>query len=125
MRRIYLRRAVLALLILAGGSVGLVLGVLQLPTFGGRVTAARLERVRRNPQWRDGKFVNVVPQSGYSFADMKLMFTEQFFGKEQREPASPIPVVPVAAESLAAAPSPDGLRAFWAGHSTTYIEIDG
>jgi len=55
-----------------------VLGVLQLPTFGGRVTGARLARVRANPLYRDGKFVNVLPQSGYSFADIKLIVTEQF-----------------------------------------------
>ena len=102
-----------------------MLGVLQLPTFGGRVTGARLARARANPQYRDGKFVNVVPQSGYSFADIKLMFTEQFFGTEQRVPLTPIPVLPVSAESLAASPPANGLRAFWVGHSTAYIEIDG
>ena len=99
--------------------------MLTLPTFGGRVTGARLERAGANPLYRDGKFVNVVPPAGYSFGDMKLMFTEQFFGKEQRVPASPIPVLPVPAESLETAPPASRLRAFWAGHSTAYIEIDG
>src|SRR5688572_11919704 len=120
-----LRRALLGMLIVAGAFTGLALAVLTLPTFGGRVTGARLLRVRANPRYQDGKFVNVVPPAGYSFAEMKLMFTEQFFGTQQRIPATPIPVLPVIAESLAASPSDSTLRAFWIGHSTAYIEIDG
>ena len=119
------RRVWLGLLVLIGGFIGLGLGVITLPTFGGRVTGARLARVRANPQYRDGQFVNVVPPAGYSMADMKLMFTEQFFGTQQRTPPSPVPVLPVSPASLATAPSADGLRAFWVGHSTAYIEIDG
>ena len=48
----------------------------------------------------------------------------QFFGHELREPPSAIPVLPVTAASLQSAPNP-GLRAFWIGHASLYVEIDG
>ena len=120
-----LRRALLGMFIVAGAFTGSVFAVLTLPTFGGRVVGERLDRVRANPHYRDGQFVNVVLPAGYTFAEMKLMFTEQFFGKQQRIPPVPIPVLPVNAQSLATAPSDSALRAFWVGHSTAYIEIDG
>lgn len=112
-------------MLLAVGLIGIGLGVLTLPPFGGRVSGARLELVRASPHYRDGRFVNVMPPAGYSAGDMKLMFTEQFFGTQERTPAVPIPVVPVTAGSLPETPSDPGLRSFWAGHSTAYIEIDG
>lgn len=119
------RRIFFGLLLTTGAVVGTVLGALTLPPFGGRVTGARLERVRANPYYKDGKFVNPVPPAGYSLGDMRTLFVGQFFGKETRRPPSPIPVLNVSAESLAPAPSPSGLRAFWVGHATAYIEIDG
>jgi len=39
-------------------------------------------------------------------------------------PPAPIPVVRLAAASLQGAPNP-GLRAFWIGHASMYVELDG
>src|SRR5207237_1680753 len=49
----------------------------------------------------------------------------QSSGNEVREPPAPLPVVKVDKAALAAPPAPLGLRAFWIGHASTYVEIDG
>jgi len=97
--------------------------ILSLPQFGGRLEGERLARARNNPQYRDGKFVNVVPQASYRPGDVWAMFAGQFLGNEVRSPPAPIPVQAVAPETLTTASS--GLRAFWIGHASVYIEIDG
>lgn len=48
----------------------------------------------------------------------------QLFGREQRVPPAPVPIVPLTAADFAHAPS-SGLRATWLGHSTVLLEIDG
>jgi len=42
-----------------------------------------------------------------------------------RVPPGALPVVPVTAASLATPPPNPGLRAFWIGHASLYVEIDG
>ena len=98
--------------------------VLSLPPFGGKVTGARLERVRANPQFENGEFVNVQRQTPYSFNSLRTFVVGQMLGDEVRVPPSPIPVVPVDPASLASPPAP-GLRAFWIGHASVYVEVDG
>ena len=52
------------------------------------------------------------------------MVRHQLFGKEQRVPPGPLPVVMHSAADYAAAPA-TGLRATWIGHASTLLEIDG
>jgi L-ascorbate metabolism protein UlaG (beta-lactamase superfamily) len=40
-------------------------------------------------------------------------------------PPAPVPVLAVDKAALAATPPASGLRAFWIGHASTYVEIDG
>jgi L-ascorbate metabolism protein UlaG (beta-lactamase superfamily) len=96
--------------------------VLSRPPFGGELSGERLARARANPLYRDGAFVNPLPPASYTWDDVKNLFKGQFFGDEVREPPGQIPVVAVAPASLQGAP---GLRAFWIGHASVYIEIDG
>src|SRR5688572_22450767 len=63
-----------------------------LVSFGGRPQGARLERVRRSPQFKDGRFQNAQP-APLTTASNREMLRRQFFGDEQREPLQPIPVV--------------------------------
>ena len=49
----------------------------------------------------------------------------QFSGDEVRVPPSPLPVLAVDPTALAAAPAASGLRAFWIGHASVYVELDG
>ena len=37
--------------------------VLSLPQFGAPMSGARLERAKANPQYRDGRFVNLQPEA--------------------------------------------------------------
>jgi L-ascorbate metabolism protein UlaG (beta-lactamase superfamily) len=109
----------LALLLAAAGWM-----VLSLPQFGAPMEGARLQRAMANPQYRDGRFVNLEPEapSTTSLIDYTM---RQLSGEEVREPPAPVPVLAVDKTALAASPSARGLRAFWIGHASTYVEIDG
>jgi L-ascorbate metabolism protein UlaG (beta-lactamase superfamily) len=48
----------------------------------------------------------------------------QLFGKEQRTPPAPIPIVSLTRADFQE-PSASGLRVTWLGHSTVLLEIDG
>ena len=100
-------------------------GILSLPPFGGKASGERLARMRANPHFHDGSFVNDLPPAGYRFADVRALFVGQFFGDEERVPSTPIPIVVVAPDALKAAPPSPGLRAFWIGHASVYVELDG
>jgi L-ascorbate metabolism protein UlaG (beta-lactamase superfamily) len=111
---------VLALIVFAGGAI-----VLSLPQFGGKLEGARLQRAQANPQFRDGRFVNLQPEAPSSVFALGDYAVRQFQGNEVREPPRPLPVLAVDKQALAAAPPARGLRAFWIGHASSYVEIDG
>ena len=94
---------------------------LSLPPFGGRLVGERLVRAQVDPKYRDGAFVNPQPPAPYTWDYLRQIITGQFAGDEVRMPPAPLPALRPA---LAATPAP-GLRAFWIGHASVYIEIDG
>ncbi len=110
---------VLAALAAAGGS-----WVLSQPQFGAPMTGARLARAMANPQYHGGRFINLEPEapSDTSLIDYTM---RQMSGNEVRVPPKPVPVMAVDKAALAAAPPASGLRAFWIGHASTYVEVDG
>ena len=122
--RIRLRRWVLVLAVVLVALVALGLFALSLPPFGGKVEGARLERARANPQFENGAFVNVQRDTPSGLAGLASYMVRQFQGDEVRIPPAPIPVVAVDPVRLAAPVAP-GLRAFWIGHASAYVEIDG
>lgn len=69
--------------------------------------------------------MNVLPPAPYRLADVWPLVSGQFFGDEQRVPPSSIPIIPVDAAALRGELPPEGLRAFWIGHGSIYLEIDG
>ncbi|WP_367136267.1 MBL fold metallo-hydrolase [Saccharothrix sp. HUAS TT1] len=75
------------------------------------------ERVRRSPQWREGKFHNAVrtrtapPDAG--------MVREMVFGKQQRRPVGEVPLVAATPGAV------DGLHITWYGHASALVEVDG
>ena len=92
--------------------------VFQLPQFGGKFEGARLERMRRSPQFIDGRFQNTPPQN----EDAALWRTIQLYRQGQvREPRFEIPVITPTLKT----PVEPGLRAIWFGHSSVLVEIDG
>ena len=122
-RRILRGVAVLAALAAVLAAAGC--GVLSQPQFGAPMTGARLERAKANPQYRDGRFVNLQPETPTSFGAIVGYIVRQFSGDEVRVPPAPLPVLAVDKAALAAAPPASGLRAFWIGHASVYVEIDG
>jgi L-ascorbate metabolism protein UlaG (beta-lactamase superfamily) len=73
-------------------------------------------------QQEGGRFVNKEPKENFS-PSMKTMLNERFFGKAQRVPPAPLPLMdPRQAWS---APAEDGLRVTWLGHSTLLLEVEG
>jgi len=76
----------------------------------------------RSPQWRDGKFRNVLERVD---GPIWRAFGKFFFGgSKHRRPTAPIPVERRVAADYASPPA-SGLRVTWLGHSTTLLEIEG
>ena len=95
--------------------------VLRLPPFGGRFEGPRLARMQSSPQWHGGRFENSPPQD----RRLQLLRSWQLYRQGQRrEPRFEVPVVPVDTRRLQSPPEP-GLRAWWLGHATVLLEIDG
>jgi L-ascorbate metabolism protein UlaG (beta-lactamase superfamily) len=83
-------------------------------------TGERGARVRRSPQFRDGKFRNSVPSSTMPGEPVKV-FRELLRRQPDRHPTGPIPIV-----TGISGPAPStGLHLTWYGHATTLIEIEG
>lgn len=107
--------------VLAGGWV---LRALQGTPASLGATPAEIHPVaRRSPHYREGVFVNLEPADTISMdaEARRMLVRELFLGRDKGRPGAPIPVVapaPVTAEAA-------GLAAYWHGHSTTVVEVDG
>jgi L-ascorbate metabolism protein UlaG (beta-lactamase superfamily) len=95
--------------------------VFQLPAFGGRADGARLARMQTSPQFIAGRFENTPPQQTDSSILRTLRLYRQGF---VRTPTFAIPVLALSPDRLRVA-APPGLRAWWFGHATVLVEIDG
>ncbi|MFJ4713430.1 MBL fold metallo-hydrolase [Streptomyces sp. NPDC088785] len=99
---------------------------LQPAAFGAEPAGARLERIRRSPNFADGSFRN--PEGARTRPDGSMIeFAKVYFRKEERVLRAPAGTVPVHPTTLAdlAKPSASGLRVTWMGHSSVLAEIDG
>ncbi|WP_052422493.1 MBL fold metallo-hydrolase [Nonomuraea candida] len=83
----------------------------------------RASRIRRSPQFRNGSFVNTMPEptSGPIGAPPVGMLAELAKDKNQRHPAGPVPLRIPPSDT----PPADGVRAIWYGHASTMVEIEG
>lgn len=118
-RRFALASLAIALVV----AIVLVRSTEWLASFGGKLEGGRLERARRSPHYADGAFRNLVA-SDVTKGSVPDMLRRQLFGKEQRSPVRPVPIVGRTAADYAAPPA-SGLRATWIGWSTVLVEIDG
>ena len=95
--------------------------VVRLPVFGGEASGASLARMQQSKQFHGGRPENTPPYIS-DFSIMREL--NAYFGKELREPTFKIPVVAMSAQNLGATVAP-GLRAWWLGHASVLVEIDG
>lgn len=95
--------------------------VFRMPVFGASSAAGQSERLRRSPQFRADHFENTPPLKDES--DLKKTIQNYLKGQE-RKPRAEVPVVKLAAAEFSKSPE-QGLRAYWFGHSSVLIEIDG
>lgn len=94
--------------------------------FGADPDGARMERIRRSPNFADGVFQNPVGARTRP-SGSALEFAKVYFRKEERARRAPAGTVPVHATTYAdlAEPPATGLRLTWMGHSSVLAEIDG
>jgi L-ascorbate metabolism protein UlaG (beta-lactamase superfamily) len=117
------RIALLVLLLVIAVAAILLHSTEWLVSFGGRVEGARLDRAKRSPQFVDGRFRN-AQKSRLIRTSYRAMLRRQFFGKEQRSPVRPVPVVQRTRDDYTTPPA-TGLRATWIGWASVLVEIDG
>jgi L-ascorbate metabolism protein UlaG (beta-lactamase superfamily) len=91
-------------------------------SFGAAPSGERAERMRRSPQFRDGRFHNREAASVLPPGSAPRLLRQAVTGRDRRHPSGPVPVV---RETAGRALSAEGLRAIWYGHSSAMVEIEG
>src|SRR6266849_10741138 len=86
---------------------------------GGRATGARLERMKRSPEWQGSHFENPQPIVN----DKRAAIVSLFRTDRNVRPQSPPSTVTVDPARFVTPPR-SGLRVTWLGHSTILLEID-
>jgi L-ascorbate metabolism protein UlaG (beta-lactamase superfamily) len=84
----------------------------------------RGDRVRRSPQWREGKFRNSVPGSSVPTGGPKLL-REALRRQPDRKPSGPVPVVTAPPSPSPESDSAGSLHITWYGHASAMVEIEG
>ncbi len=120
MKRALIGAGILVLLLAAGAA-----WVLRLPQFGADMSGERLARAQASPLFKDGAFANPPPPGPARafLSDNWMLLREEMTNREVRVPPSAIPVVAVEPKALQAPAA--GLRAFWIGHASVYVELEG
>lgn len=92
--------------------------------FGGKVTKALSARYAQSPQWNGSKFLNLEETStSGSYQDLPGFFRKQLCDKVDREPMSPLPLLPF--DSVEFLRPCGGWKAVWFGHSVVLLRLDG
>lgn len=109
----------------AAGAIAFIVSTDNLAQLGARPKGARLERMKRSPNF-DGKvFLNpIYTDMSFGFGTYYKMIKRLLPGSEIRRAKNPLPIVRL--ESTAFNPElSKGLRICWMGHSSVLVEIDG
>jgi len=114
--------------IIAGVVLVFILSVIAFvktaPQFGARSVGERLQRVQSSPNYRDGKFQNLVPtaMSDENTSMFKSMI-KFIKGGKNREPKQALQTVKF--NKYAFVNSNSGITYTWFGHSTVLLNING
>ena len=120
MKRI--KKAMLITLLIIAGLTATVFLFMQQSTFGRNPAEARLERIERSPNYRDGSFQNPEPtevmRQGASYMDM---MSDYFNKAKDNIPPKPLPSIRTDLNAL-----PDSVPTLvWFGHSSYLIKSKG
>jgi len=91
--------------------------------FGQLPSGPRLMRVEASPNYRAGRFQNLLPVRGYGLTDLWQMLRD-YRGGQLRVPSVPLPME-LRTRADYSQPPASGLRVTWLGHSTALLELDG
>jgi L-ascorbate metabolism protein UlaG (beta-lactamase superfamily) len=111
------RRALVAFGLVSAIGIG---AIASCSALGGRATGARLERMKRSPEWQASHFENPQPIVNDNWGAITSVAKPD----PDAVPKSPLSTMNVERGRFDVAPS-SGLRVTWLGHSTSVIEIDG
>src|SRR5580658_764059 len=101
-------------------AIAAALAVASCAPLGARATGARLERMRKSPEWKASHFENPQPIVN----DLWAAIGHQLAGGPNTEPTSP-PITVAVEPGRFATPPASGIRVTWLGHSTILLEVDG
>jgi L-ascorbate metabolism protein UlaG (beta-lactamase superfamily) len=121
-RRVLSTMAILLLSVAGIAAIAVFIFIRQ-PQFGKQPSGERLERVKKSPNYRDGKFQNLhhTPDLAEGVSYYKVM-KEFFFDKSKRsEPTDTLPSKKVDLLSINHAEN----VLVWFGHSSYFMQIDG
>ncbi|MCU0621710.1 MAG: hypothetical protein MUC69_09420, partial [Gemmatimonadales bacterium] len=92
--------------VVAIGTGAMVQSTDNLEAFGGNARGARLERLRRSPNFRDGRCQNPLPTT-VMVPGRALAVARDWLRKARARPRGPLPTSPLTRASFAAPPTGD------------------
>lgn len=97
--------------------------IMDIREFGKAPSGARLEEIKKSPNFKDGKFdnLNFTPQFSEGYSGFKVMTDFIFRKVPRRYPKDEIPSVKTDLKNL----PPDENILVWFGHSSYFMQIDG
>ncbi|RZK78433.1 MAG: MBL fold metallo-hydrolase [Pedobacter sp.] len=117
------KRIMISLLILIGVLTLIVILFLQQASFGASPSGARLEKIKRSPQYVDGVFANQSETPTFTGGGtfFKVMVNFLFTTYERKNPDHPLPSIK---RDLKNVPS-EKPELTWFGHSSYLLQVDG
>src|ERR1700761_640749 len=103
--------------------IGLVFAFMQQSKFGKEPAGERLERIKKSPNYKDGKFQNQHDTPALTEGVSMLSVLNEFFFKKKKHRKPPTVLPSRKTNLLTLAPDKDVL--VWFGHSSYFIQIDG
>lgn len=115
----------LSFLIIAGFiaivTIAVIIFVNTAPQMGKQPNGNDLARIKQSPNYKNGKFINLVETHLASAGDLFKVLPEVFFGSHKK-PSSPLPV---RFEDNSDRENDTVCAITWYGHSTLFLEIQG
>lgn len=97
---------------------------MQQPSFGKKPSGARLERIKKSPQYKNGAFQNQSATPSFTGgANVFTVMRDVFWRKHERR--VPDFVFPTVKEDLKVVPAASRPRITWFGHSSYLLQVNG